>query len=105
MQLTKAASEELQQLLRDNLAGPRQGVRLQLDTAGHLAMTIDMPHLGDVVVRHGPAPLLIIEARLVDRLAGRVLDYPGSINRRAAGGFVLLWRTPEATAPVRAGPV
>ena len=105
MQLTEGAAEELERLLRDNLAGPRQGVRLRLDAAGHLAMTIDVPHLGDSVLRHGTAPLLIIDARLADRLAPRVLDYPRRADGRPQGGFVLRWRNPAATTPVRTGPV
>ena len=104
MQLTERASEELQRLLSANLASPRQGVRLRLDPAGHLAMTIDAPHLGDTVLRHGTTPLLIIDGRLADRLAPRVLDFPRRADGRPQGGFVLLWRTPEAITPVGTGP-
>jgi hypothetical protein len=105
VQLTEAASEEPQRLLRDNLAGPRQGVRLRLDAAGRLAVTIDGPQVGDVVVPHGPAPLLISDARLAVTLAPRVLDFPRRIDGRPQGGFVLGWRTPEATTPARTRPV
>jgi hypothetical protein len=105
VQLTERASEELQRLLLDNLASPRQGVRLRLDRDGHLAMTIDIPHLGDTVVRHGTTPLLIIDARIIDRLAPRVLDFARRTDGRLQGDFVLLWRTPEATTPVHSEPV
>jgi hypothetical protein len=68
-------------------------------------MTIDVPHLGDTVLRHGTAPLLIIDARLAGRLAPRVLDFPRPTDGRPQGGFMLLWRRPEATTPVGTGPV
>ena len=100
MQLTERAAEELQRLLRDNLAGPRQGVRLRLEGAGHLAMTIDAPHLGDTVMRRDTTPLLIIDARLADRLAPRVLDFASRGDGWRQAGFVLLWRTPEEAAPI-----
>jgi hypothetical protein len=100
VQLTERAAEELQRLLRDNLAGPRQGVRLRLDREGHLAMTVDVPHLGDTVVRRGTTPLLIVDVRLADRLAPRVLDFPGRRHGRPRSGFVLLWRTPTTSTPV-----
>ena len=99
VQLTERACEELERLLRDNLAGARQGVRLRLDAAGRLRMTIDVPHLGDAVIRRGTAPLLIVDARLGDRLAPRVLDFPGRVDGRPKGGFVLGWKTPEVDSP------
>ena len=105
VQLTERASEELQRLLRDNLAGARQGVRLRLDAAGRLAITIDVPHLGDSVIRRGTAPLLIIDTGLGSKLAPRVLDFPGRADGRPRGGFVLGWRTGEPTRPSPAGPV
>jgi hypothetical protein len=99
VQLTERAAEELERLLRDNLAGARQGVRLRLDAAGRLTMTIDVPHLGDSVIRRGTAPLLIIDARLGDRLVPRVLDFPRRADGRPGGGFVLGWRTLEPAGP------
>ena len=99
VQLTERACEELDRLLRDNVAGARQGVRLRLDEAGQLRMTIDAPHPGDSIIRHGLAPLLILEARLGHTLAERVLDFPGPVDGRPAGGFVLGWRTPEVDGP------
>ena len=99
VQLTERACEELDRLLRDNLAGARQGVRLRLDAAGRLRMTIDVPHPGDSVIRRGIAPLLIVEARLCRTLAPRVLDFPGPADGRPSGGFALGWRTPEVDGP------
>jgi hypothetical protein len=97
VQLTERAPEELQRLRRDGLAGSRQGVRLRLDANGRLAMAINVPHMGDSVIRRGTAPLLIVDARLADRLAPRVLDFARHLDARPRGGFVLGWRTPEAT--------
>ena len=99
VQLTDRASEQLERLLRDNLASARQGVRLRLDAAGRLTMTIDVPHLGDSVIRRGIAPLLIVDARLGDKLAPRVLDFPRHADGRPQSGFVLGWRTPEVDGP------
>jgi hypothetical protein len=99
VQLTERACQELERLLRDHLAGARQGVRLGLDPAGHLKMTIDGPHLGDSVVRRGAAPLLIVDARLSRTLGPRVLDFPGPLDGRPSRGFVLGWRPPEVDGP------
>ena len=95
VQLTDRACEELERLLRDNFAGARQAVRLRLDPAGRLRMTIDVPHPGDSLIRHGIAPVLIVDARLGRTLAPRVLDFAGSVDGRPSAGFVLGWRTPD----------
>src|SRR5438128_9340396 len=42
VQITERASSELRRLLTDHFARPRQGVRLRLNQAGGLAMTIDI---------------------------------------------------------------
>jgi hypothetical protein len=88
VQITERATAELRRLLSNNFARPQQGVRLRLTQDGDLAMTIDVPHSGDSVIRRDNLPLLIVEGRLSTRLAQRVLDFPSS----ARGGFNLAWR-------------
>jgi Fe-S cluster assembly iron-binding protein IscA len=89
VQITERASAELRRLLADHLARPQQGVRLRLSQAGKLAMTIDIPHSGDSIIRRDYLPVLIVDGRLAVRLTQRVLDFrtaPG-----AGGGFTLNW--------------
>ena len=92
VQITERASAELRRLLTDNSAGPQQGIRLRLNQAGGLAMTIDVPHAGDSIIRRDNVPVLIVDGRLATRLAQRVLDFPSA----SGGGFALRWR---ATVP------
>jgi Fe-S cluster assembly iron-binding protein IscA len=100
VQITERASAELRRLLADNLARPQQGVRLRLNQAGDLAMTIDVPHSGDSIIRRDNIPVLIVDGRLAARLAQRVLDFPLA----SRGGFTLGWRArlpdhlPDGTA-------
>ena len=42
VQITQQASAELRRLLTDHMARPQQGVRLRLNEAGDLRMTIDV---------------------------------------------------------------
>jgi Fe-S cluster assembly iron-binding protein IscA len=93
VQITERASTELRRLLTDHLAHPRQGVRLRLNEGSKLAMTIDVPHAGDSVIRRDNLPVLIVDARLAIRLAERILDFPAGSDGR--GGFTLRWRTPN----------
>ncbi len=90
VQITERASSELRRLLTDNFARPQQGVRLRLNQAGNLAMTSDVPHSGDSIIRRDNVPVLIVDARLATRLAQRVLDFPAASGR----GFTLRWRAP-----------
>jgi Fe-S cluster assembly iron-binding protein IscA len=94
VQITERASAELRRLLTDNFARPQQGVRLRLNQAGDLAMTIDVPHSGDSVIRRDNLPVLIVDGRLAVRLAQRVLDFPA----RSGAGFTLRWRSHLAIA-------
>ena len=96
VQITERASVELRRLLTDNLARPHQGVRLRLNQAGDLRMTIDVPHAGDSIIRRDNAPVLIVDGRLTVRLAMRVLDFPGRSG--AGGGFTLGWRSATGDA-------
>ena len=93
VQITERASAELRRLLTDNFARPQQGVRLRLNQAGEMAMTIDVPHSGDSVIRRDNLPVLIVDGRLSTRLAQRVLDFPSA----SGGGFTLRWRAPLAS--------
>jgi len=99
VQLTERASTELRRLLDDHFARPHQGVRLRLTDAGALAMTIDVPHSGDSIVRRDNLPVLIVDGRLAVRLAQRVLDFQSGTG--VGTGFKLGWRT---APPASAGP-
>jgi Fe-S cluster assembly iron-binding protein IscA len=90
VQITEQASAELRRLLTDNFARPQQGVRLRLNEAGDLAMTIDVPHSGDSIIRRDNLPVLIVDGRLATRLARRVLDFRSA----SRGGFTLGRRAP-----------
>jgi len=90
VQITERATVELRRLLTDNFARPQQGVRLRLNQAGGLAMTIDVPHSGDSIIRRDNLPVLIVDGRLTTRLAQRVLDIPPG----SGAGFTLRWRAP-----------
>ncbi|HET6320213.1 MAG TPA: hypothetical protein VFG86_27460 [Chloroflexota bacterium] len=89
VQLTERATAELRRLLTDHLAKPQQGIRLRLNEAGKLKMTIDIPHSGDSIIRRDNVPLLIVDGRLAVRLAQRVLDFRTAAG--AGGGFTLHW--------------
>ena len=95
VQITERAGVELRRLLTDNFARPQQGVRLRLNAAGDLAMTIDVPHAGDSIIRRDNLPVLIIDGRLSTQLALRVLDFPSA----SGGGFTLRWRASETDKP------
>ena len=97
VQMTQEASAELRRLLTDHMARPQQGVRLRLNEAGDLTMTIDVPHSGDSVIRRDNVPVLIVEGRLAARLAMRVLDFPAALG--GGGGFTLGWRTSAPHRP------
>ena len=100
VQITERASAELRRLLTDNFARPQQGVRLRLNQAGALAMTIDVPHSGDSVIRRDNLPILIVDGRLTTRLAQRVLDFPST----SGAGFTLSWRViPSPSRPDEPG--
>lgn len=102
LEVTDRAYVELERLLRENVARPRQAVRLHADEAGGLAMSIDAPHPGDSLFRREHTLLLIVEGRLSRALAQRVLDFPAPPDRISTGGFTLYpWRAelPQPAAP------
>ena len=98
VQITERARVELRRLLAEHLARPQQGVRLRLNTEGGLAMTIDVPHSGDSVIRRDNVPVLIVDSRLSSRLADRVLDFP-PLSGDHHGGFKLGARNAGAPTP------
>ena len=73
--ITDTASSELRRILSYHGALPRQGVRLRVDEGGSLKMAIDVPHLGDAVIRRDKALLLIMDTTLSASLARRELDF------------------------------
>jgi Fe-S cluster assembly iron-binding protein IscA len=91
--ITERANAELRRLLTDHFARPQQGVRLHLNQAGGLGMSIDVPHSGDSIIRRDNLLVLIVDRRLAARLAMRVLDFPAACG--AGGGFTLGWRTSD----------
>ena len=76
-------------------AGRSKSVRL--NEVGDLAMTIDLPHSGDSIIRRDNLPVLSIDGRLAQRLAQRVLDCPSASGGR--GGFTLGWRSQIQASP------
>lgn len=94
VQLTERAHTELRRLLTEHFARPQQGVRLRLNTDGGLAMTIDVPHAGDSVIRRDNLPVLIVDGRLSMTLVQRVLDFGGPAADGRSTGFRLGWRKP-----------
>ena len=98
LEITDRARVELKRLQQDNLAGPRQAVRLRA-CDGKLSLTIDAPHPGDSLFRHEHALVLIVEQGLSASLAQRVLDFPGPADRGSRGGFTL-YRWTSTVAPV-----
>jgi Fe-S cluster assembly iron-binding protein IscA len=82
LEITERAADELARLLSQNAPGIRQAVRLSVGQSGALAMTVDVPHAGDTLVRRNAAVLLIVEGRLSPQLTNRVLDAPGALGGR-----------------------
>jgi hypothetical protein len=73
--ITERACAELRRLLTYHQAQPRQGVRLRVNEAGSLKMTIDYPRIGDGQVRRDNLLLLILDGRVSSSLAGGILDF------------------------------
>ena len=82
LQITERAADELTRLLTQTMHGARQSVRLGLKPSGGLAMTIDVPHPGDTLVRRNEAVLLIVEGRLLEVGAGDLRLETRDRNRR-----------------------
>ncbi len=96
LEITERAEAELRRLLSTNRSDLRQGVRLRMLESGKLAMTIDVPHSGDTIIRRDGHPLLIVDGPLSPLLANRVLDpRPTEVGRATQYEFTLLRKTPE----------
>ena len=76
LEVSERAADELARLLSQSMPSARQAVRLGLKPSGDLAMTIDVPHPGDTLVRRNESVLLIVDGRLSPHLTNRVLDVP-----------------------------
>jgi Fe-S cluster assembly iron-binding protein IscA len=79
IRLTERAATGLQELLVANNAPPGQGVRLVPSGTGGIGMTISVPRQGDEVVRRGEEPLLIVDSRIAETLAGVEIDCETSV--------------------------
>jgi hypothetical protein len=101
--ITDSASSELRRILNYHGALARQGVRLRIDEAGSLKMAIDVPHLGDAVIRRDKALLLIMDTSLSASLARRELDFCQPDSRATKPEFTLRHRPGEAATPALAG--
>jgi len=97
--ITDSASSELRRILNYHGALSRQGVRLRVDEAGSLKMAIDVPHLGDAVIRHDKALLLIMDTSLSASLARRELDFCLPDGRTTKPEFTLRPRPTDAATP------
>jgi Fe-S cluster assembly iron-binding protein IscA len=96
--ITDSASSELRRILSYHGALSRQGVRLRVDEGGNLKMAIDVPHLGDAVIRHDKALLLIMDTSLSASLARRELDFCLPEGKTTKPEFTLRARPTELTA-------
>ncbi|MCA1645341.1 MAG: hypothetical protein LC797_07695 [Chloroflexi bacterium] len=100
--ITDSASTELRRLLNYHGALARQGVRLRVDEAGSLKMAIDVPHLGDAVIRRDKVLLLIMDTSLSLSLAKRELDFCIA-DGKPKPEFTLRQRQATETPPVSIG--
>ena len=95
LQVSERAADELARLLSQSMPGVRQAVRLGLKPSSGLAMTIDVPHPGDTLVRRNDSVVLIVEGRLSPHLTDRVLDVP-TRDAGTRGEFTLRPKRTEA---------
>lgn len=75
IRVTERASEALGEMLRENQVPEGQAVKLFPDPSGSIAMTIAPTAEGDEVVEKEHRPVLIVDAEIVDRLDGALLDF------------------------------
>ena len=97
--ITESASSELRRILNYYGALARQGVRLRVDEAGSLKMAIDVPHLGDAVIRRDKVLLLIMDTPLSASLARRELDFCLPEGKTTKPEFTLRARPGDAATP------
>jgi Fe-S cluster assembly iron-binding protein IscA len=75
IRLTERAAEALKEMLTANQTPDDQGVKLFPDQEGGIAMAIAPAAESDEVVREEDRPLLIVDAELVGKLEGALLDF------------------------------
>lgn len=75
IRLTERAATALQEMLAANQTPSDQGVKLFPDPSGDVAMAIAPAAEGDEVVDEEGRPLLIVDAEIVGRLDGALLDF------------------------------
>lgn len=71
--VTKAAVEQLSEMLEQTDAASSQGIRL-VHNDGQLGLQVDAPQQGDQIVADGERPVLLIEPNLSLALDGATLD-------------------------------
>jgi Fe-S cluster assembly iron-binding protein IscA len=76
--LTQRAADALKEMLTANQTPNDQGVKLFPDPSGGVAMMIAPASEGDEVVNEEGRLLLIVDAEIVGRVDGAVLDLTGS---------------------------
>lgn len=86
LSVTRAAAEQLSELLQQTDAQEQQGIRL-VQNEGKLALLVDAPQQGDQVVEAGERPLLILDPALSEALDGVTLD----AVETPTGGRELSW--------------
>jgi hypothetical protein len=72
--VTERAATRLQEVAATRDVPPGQGVKLVRRGPGGVGLTIAAPETGDEVVRYEDAPVLIVDGRLTDALAGSEID-------------------------------
>ena len=88
--VTERAAAELQEVLKSQNATDDEGVKLVPGDDGRVQMTIAQPEAGDQIMQRDGHPLLIVDAAIVDTLAGTEVDYrSGDENGTSAAGFML----------------
>jgi Fe-S cluster assembly iron-binding protein IscA len=72
--VTERAAARLQEVVATRDVPPGQGVKLVPQGPGSVGLTIAAPDAGDEVVQYEDAPVLIVDGRLTDALAGSEID-------------------------------
>jgi Fe-S cluster assembly iron-binding protein IscA len=78
--VTERAAARLQQAVATRDVPEGQGMKLVPQGPGSVGLTIAAPEAGDEVVRHEDAPVLIVDGRLTDSLAGAEIDCRESVE-------------------------
>jgi hypothetical protein len=79
--VTERAAARLQALQATRAVPAGQGVKLVPRGPGRVGLTIAAPETGDEVVRYADRPVLLVDGRLTDALAGARDRLPGVRGR------------------------